>query len=212
MPNILSSTSPTGATSQGRPAAGEAVLAPRRGPIEVPFGAHLRPKPDRPITPQHARPTSRGPQPGPEAADDDDKPRFRSGSGATCATGEAVDPLDPLTRALFAPGLRPNALMAAAPAAPPDENVSRASHVSMEHVLARLVRRIAWSGDAETGSARLELGAGALEGATLTIHSDQGKVRVSLELPPGVDQARWKERIARRLGARGLQVTALDVE
>ena len=82
----------------------------------------------------------------------------------------------------------------------------------MDHVLARLVRRIAWSGDAESGSARLELGAGALEGATLTIHSDQGKVRVSLELPPGVDGAKWKERILRRLGARGLQVVALEVE
>jgi hypothetical protein len=90
--------------------------------------------------------------------------------------------------------------------------VARVSRVSLEHVLGRLVRCIAWSGDAQSGSARLELGAGTLEGATLTIHSDGGMVRVSLEVPPGVDAGRWKERIARRLGARGLQVAELEVE
>jgi hypothetical protein len=78
--------------------------------------------------------------------------------------------------------------------------------------MTRFVRKVAWSGDAHSGTARLELGAGALAGATLTIHSDQGAVRVSLELPPGVDAAAWRERIARRLGARGLQVAALDVQ
>jgi hypothetical protein len=73
------------------------------------------------------------------------------------------------------------------------------------------VRRIAWSGNARSGSARLELGAGELEGATLTIHADDGIVRVAIELPPGVDGAAWKERISGRLGALGLQVETIDV-
>ena len=77
--------------------------------------------------------------------------------------------------------------------------------------MAKLVRRIAWSGNARNGSARLELGAGVLEGATLTIHADDGVVRVAVDLPPGVDRAAWKERISGRLGARGLQVEAIDV-
>jgi hypothetical protein len=96
--------------------------------------------------------------------------------------------------------------------APRPDAASLVARVSLEHVMSRFVRRVAWSGDANTGTARLELGAGALSGATLTIHSDQGVVRVSLELPPGVDGTEWRERIARRLGARGLQLAALDVE
>ncbi len=191
------------------------------------FGAHLSRKAELWTPAQAARltghptshlPTADAPNAGTvvhggqprRESDDDDKSRFRA-SDLAASPGEAVDPLDPMTRALFAPGLRSSAV-AITPAPAPDEGVSRSSRVSLEHVLSRLVRRIAWSGDAHTGSARLELGAGALEGATLTIHSDDGKVRVSLELPPGVDQAEWKERIARRLGARGLQVTALEVE
>ena len=77
--------------------------------------------------------------------------------------------------------------------------------------MAKLVRRIAWSGNARTGLARLELGAGELEGATLTIHAEDGVVRVALDLPPGVDGAAWKDRIRERLGARGLQVETVDV-
>ena len=77
--------------------------------------------------------------------------------------------------------------------------------------MSKLVRRIAWSGGARAGSARLEFGAGALDGATLTIHADDGAVRVALVLPPGVDRTVWKERIANRLGARGLYVVSLEV-
>jgi hypothetical protein len=232
MPNIPSSTSSSGAMPAHGPSPDSgAGPAARQGPIGPPFGAHLRPKPHVPTTTAAARPlgdplatssalggdlagagpAARAGQPGVEAADDQRR-RFRFDEGAGSTTSDAIDPLDPMTRALFAPGLRSSAVTPAPPPAPPDDSVSRSSRVSLEHVLTRLVRRIAWSGDAHTGSARLELGAGALEGATLTIHSDQGKVSVSLEVPPGVDREQWKERIARRLGARGLQVAALEVE
>jgi hypothetical protein len=91
------------------------------------------------------------------------------------------------------------------PAGPSD------AHAPVEQLMGKLVRRIAWSGNARTGMARLELGAGELEGATLTIQADDGVVRVALDLPPGVDRGAWKERISGRLGARGLQVEAVDV-
>jgi hypothetical protein len=85
------------------------------------------------------------------------------------------------------------------------------ARTSMEQLMARLVRRVAWSGNGRTGVARLELGAGELEGATLTIQADDGLVRVALDLPPGVDRAEWKVRISERLALRGLQVEAVDV-
>ena len=138
-------------------------------------------------------------------AGDDERPRL--------FIERAPDPIDPMTRALFSHGLQAHMAVVGAGVSPhTNDPVALAAHVSLEHLLTRLVRRIAWSGDAHTGSARLELGAGVLEGATLTIHSDHGALRVSLEVPPGVDQAEWKERIARRLGTRGLQIASLDVE
>jgi hypothetical protein len=128
-----------------------------------------------------------------------------------------LDPLDPMARALFSEGSQRLAFERATVATPSPaptpqaDTAAQGARISLEHVMSRFVRRVAWSGDAHTGTARLELGAGALSGATLTIHSEQGAVRVSLELPPGVDGAQWRERIARRLGARGLQVAELDV-
>ncbi|HKQ68714.1 MAG TPA: hypothetical protein VJT73_05210 [Polyangiaceae bacterium] len=121
------------------------------------------------------------------------------------------DPLDPMTRTLLAPGLGPQGVArTAAPTA--TEQASLASRASLDHVLTRLVRRMAWAGDSHNGTARLELGAGELEGATLVIHAEGGALRVSLDVPPGVDGAAWKERLSRRLGARGLQVASFEVE
>jgi hypothetical protein len=117
-----------------------------------------------------------------------------------------------MTRALAQPGLSADRGTLAAAASPPVDTVQSAARVSLEQVMSKFVRRVAWSGDAHSGTARLELGAGALEGATLTIHSHNGVVQVALELPPGVDAAEWRDRIARRLDARGLQVSALEVD
>jgi hypothetical protein len=83
---------------------------------------------------------------------------------------------------------------------------------SLEDLLPALVRRIAWSGDARRGTIRLELGAGALSGGTLVVHADEGRVRVQLNAPEGVDAAEWRARIEERLVRRGLSVEAVDVE
>jgi hypothetical protein len=121
-----------------------------------------------------------------------------------------VDATDPMVRSLHGSAW-PYEPIATVPAATAEAAVTSASRVSLEQLWPKVVRRVAWSGDAYSGTARLELGEGALEGATLIIHSDRGAVRVQLEVPPGVDAAEWKERIGRRLHARGLYVAELDV-
>jgi hypothetical protein len=117
----------------------------------------------------------------------------------------AIDPMIPILVSMA-----PRALPANAPAAPQPAS-GLEMRTPMEQLMTKLVRRIAWSGNARTGSARLELGVGELEGATLTIHADDGAVRVALELPAGVDALAWKSRIAGRLCARGLHVEEVEV-
>jgi hypothetical protein len=99
--------------------------------------------------------------------------------------------------------------IAGAAGAPAPEGPSPAS---LEDLLPALVRKIAWSGDARRGSVRLELGAGPLSGGTLLVRADGGQVHVALHAPPGTDVEDWRARIATRLAARGLDVTAVDVE
>ena len=82
---------------------------------------------------------------------------------------------------------------------------------SLEELFPVLVRRIAWSSDGERAAVRLELGAGELAGGTLLVQTDAGRVRVHLELPPGVDGGAWRRRICDRLAARGLPVDAVEV-
>jgi hypothetical protein len=128
---------------------------------------------------------------------------WRSGSAAATE-------LDPMARSLMWPIPR-GAFVQAPPPAAGHDLAAQAQRVSLEHLFSRFVRRVAWSGDGHAGSARIEFGAGALAGATLTLHAHGGDLQVSLDLPPGVDGAMWKERIGQRLSARGLQVSSLEV-
>ncbi|HSQ64006.1 MAG TPA: hypothetical protein VLM85_12360, partial [Polyangiaceae bacterium] len=86
------------------------------------------------------------------------------------------------------------------------------ARVSMEELLPALVKKIAWSGDAQRGTVRMELGAGELAGATLMVSSEGGRVRVQLHAPPGTDVASWRERLRGRLEAKGLSIESLEVE
>jgi hypothetical protein len=65
---------------------------------------------------------------------------------------------------------------------------------------------VAWEGDARRGAVHLELGAGSLSGATVTLECEDDRVRVRLSVPSGVDLEGWRERIASRLVAAGLPV------
>jgi hypothetical protein len=84
--------------------------------------------------------------------------------------------------------------------------------MSVEELWPALVRKAAGSRDARRGTVRLELGAGALAGATVLVQSDDGRVRVQLSAPPGIDLDVWRARIASRLAARGLEVERIDVD
>lgn len=85
------------------------------------------------------------------------------------------------------------------------------ARTSLEDLLPALVRKVAWSGDGRRGTVRMELGAGALAGATLTIHADDGRVRVELDAPAHANAAEWRTRIHDRLTRRGLLVDAIEV-
>jgi hypothetical protein len=130
------------------------------------------------------------------------------------------DPLEPLHRhrAALAP---PDMLLAAsavgAPSAfaatPPAQTSASTARAaaSLEDLVPALVRRIAWSGDRHRGTVRLELGAGELAGATLLVQAEGGRVSVHMEVPPGVDAGRWRERIRQRLSSRGVPTDAVEV-
>lgn len=118
---------------------------------------------------------------------------------------EPVDPLDPAAR--WSAQLAPPAIAtaAAAPPATATPGVTRAQ-VSMEELVPQLVRRIAWAGDRRRGSVHLELGAGRHAGTTVTVHADDGRVRVELD---GPGAAELRARIRARLEGHGLVVDSV---
>jgi hypothetical protein len=104
----------------------------------------------------------------------------------------------------------------AAVPSPPSVAASPLAAASLEELLPRLVRRVAWSGDGRRGAVRLELGAGPFEGATLLVQADGGRVEVMLDAglasggPAGADAAAvhaWRDRIAARLEAQGVDAS-----
>ncbi len=136
-------------------------------------------------------------------------------AGRRLGQRQGADELDAAARQaahLAAPGLSPDALMQ--PRAPtltfdpstPSAGASAAPPASLEEILPALVRKIAWSGDARRGAVRIELGSGALAGATLVVAADRGRVQVTLRAHDGAGLDSWRERIAARLAARGLDV------
>lgn len=96
---------------------------------------------------------------------------------------------------------------------PPPESV--APHVANPSLamdeLWRTVRRIAWGGDRHRGVAHIELGAGELSGAAVTLEARGTTISLVLELPSGASGAGWAERLADRLARRGLEVESVEV-
>ncbi len=124
--------------------------------------------------------------------------------------GHGSDELDPVARQ--AAQLAPPATMT--PVAVEREATAAQTHarVSLEELVPQLVKKIAWSGDAQRGTVRMELGAGDLAGGTLTVSAENGRVSVHVAAPPGTDANAWKNRIATRLEARGIAVDTVHVE
>lgn len=75
----------------------------------------------------------------------------------------------------------------------------------------RAVRRVAWGGDRHRSVAYIELGAGALDGAAVTLEARGSAISIVLELPPGTSSAGWGQRLADRLARRGLEVESVEV-
>lgn len=121
------------------------------------------------------------------------------------------DPTDPRLRHTAQlgppPGLAQGEIVSLATIPSPAASPARAS---LEDLLPALVRRVAWSGDGRRGTVRLELGSGALAGAELVVHADEGRVRVQLRAPAGVDLRPLRERIAIRLAARGVALDEVE--
>ncbi len=110
-----------------------------------------------------------------------------------------IDVLDPMARTLAQPlvrGAEP------APAAAPPSPLSPPD----ELLLDRLVKRLSWGGNGRRGSARIELGAGSLAGATLLVHADGSELTLEIE---GADPRAAEEftaRISQRLGDKGFSL------
>ncbi len=90
----------------------------------------------------------------------------------------------------------PSAPAEAAPRAP----------LSMEDLLPQLVRRIAWAGDRRRGTVHMELGAGRHAGSTVTVHADDGRIRVEVQ---GADADDLRARIHERLERKGIDVESV---
>ncbi|HEY6461088.1 MAG TPA: hypothetical protein VIY73_13080 [Polyangiaceae bacterium] len=158
----------------------------------------------------------------PGSADPRSAPGTREDVMMTSAGPRDGDPLDPFARHHAAMGppdaLRPLALdpgglapMAPSFAPAPTDAPSPRAVASLEDLLPSLVRRVAFSGDGRRGTMRLEIGAGRFAGSTLLVHADGGRVRVHVDVPPGVDASGLHGRIAERLRARGIAADAVEV-
>lgn len=73
------------------------------------------------------------------------------------------------------------------------------------------IRRIAWGGDRQRGTAHVELGAGPYAGSTLQVHAEGGSLRLEVTAPTGVDAGALVEHIGARFAERGLRIESVRV-
>jgi hypothetical protein len=136
-------------------------------------------------------------------------PDAREDEGPRRKSERLDDALDPMTRHLA------DLTMPLTSSARPVDTSTITSHgprtamVSLEGLLPELVRRIAWAGDRRRGSAQLELGAGAYAGTTITVHANDGRVRVEVHGSDDCAANQLRARIAERLAGRGLDVESV---
>ena len=78
-------------------------------------------------------------------------------------------------------------------------------------LMERLVRRLALGGNGRSGTARIEIGAGELTGATLLLTAEAGTVDVAVELPAGAAPGDWEVRLRDRLARSGVPVGSISV-
>jgi hypothetical protein len=125
-------------------------------------------------------------------------------------------PLDEHRKGLYEEGPESPQAPAELPAAalPPEPPVSvtpqERATTALRELWPALVRSVAWEGDGTRACMRLELGAGALSGATLLLRCEGGRLHVALSHPLGADLDPWRARIGARLMAAGLVVDGVE--
>jgi hypothetical protein len=73
-----------------------------------------------------------------------------------------------------------------------------------------VVRRVSWGGDRRRGVARIELD-GAFSGTTIWVRGEGRALELEVSFGRGLESDGLAERLLRRLRARGLDVTELEV-
>jgi hypothetical protein len=73
-----------------------------------------------------------------------------------------------------------------------------------------VVRRVSWGGDRRRGVARIELD-GAFSGTTIWVRGEGRSVELEVSFGRGLESDGLTDRLLRRLRARGLDVTELEV-
>lgn len=190
------------ATSPRAPSGRSAGINSKKAQLPSTFkqlltGTKKPPTPDRPVD----HPTHSDPLP-PEAVRRARRDESREDPPLSPAPSDAPL-LDPLVCALG----HSRAIESVAPVATPPSTVE----LPLEALLERLVRRVALGGTGRRGTARLELGAGGLDGTTVTIHADEsGEVSVEVELGTGA-RGDWHEGLKEKLERRGLTVKSVEV-
>jgi hypothetical protein len=93
----------------------------------------------------------------------------------------------------------------------PVERVTPHDVSALVPAVSLLIRRLSWGGDGRRGVARIEIGGGALAGATLLVVAEAGEVSVELDAPDRAAATQWAGRLGSALEARGVRVAAIDV-
>jgi hypothetical protein len=134
-----------------------------------------------------------------------ERPGDRSLVHPAAPDGREVDPLE------FALAQSQNPHHAPSPAT--NETSGRATErgLCIETALVQeVVRRVSWGDDRRRGVARIELD-GALSGTTIWVRGEGRALELEVSFGPGLEAEGLVERLLRRLRARGLDVTELEV-
>lgn len=181
-----------------------------RAPPRASFAALLRrapgPRPAQPPAPQPpplAAPPHGSAQPPP--------PRERGERIAPDRPGRG-EPPEPAPEEREGPLLTPEplerALWQLRPPAPPPPTLAPTPPVvplSVDQLADRLLRRIALGGSRHRGTAYLEVGAGGLQGAAITVHAEGARLSIEIDAPDSEASRRWGHQLQERLRARGLE-------
>jgi hypothetical protein len=118
------------------------------------------------------------------------------------------DELDPLARSLATPA----ALMPAPGLVPAHAVTTPRSGITQSEIVVveEVVRRVAWGGDRRRGVARIELG-GEHAGTAIVVTGDGAEVALRIDAARGPEADALGERLAKRLRARGVSVTGVEI-